>query len=424
MRWTNGSSGQERPPIQLTPDPITGEYRYSPQRSDPFSNTPQTPKKPAKALRYIAAGLVVSVISALSGGGAAYYVLSNYQAPPALSGSASSNSLMQAPFSMDSTPNTANTASAGTIADVVNRVSSSVVEISIEITTGNPFFGMQATEGSGSGVVLTADGYIVTNNHVVAGANAITVRRSDGTEHAALVVGTDPKTDLAVIKIDATGLNPVLLADSSQIQVGEAAIAIGNPLGTLGGTVTTGIISAKDREITIDNETMTLLQTSAAVNPGNSGGGLFNMAGELMGIVNAKSSGNNVEGLGFAIPSNLVRDVTRDIIEKGYVSGRPEIGISVQEIMDAQSAFAYRVNELGVYVASTTRDNGLEVGDRLITVDDVEIERAGDIQAVLNNHAAGDSIDIVVKRAGKQLEVSVTLAEQIPEALRQVPIAA
>ena len=417
MRWTNGSSGQERPPIQLTPDPITGEYRYSPSRDDTFRSAPAN-RQPGKALRYIAAGLAVCVISALSGGGAAYYVLHNYHPLQNTPDRSSTNSLLQAPFAVQRAPGT------GTTADVVSRVSSSVVEISIQITTENPFFGEQATEGSGSGVVLTADGYIITNNHVIAGASAITVRCSDGTEYTAAVVGTNAKTDLSVIKIDATGLNPVALADSSQIQVGETAIAIGNPLGTLGGTVTTGIISAKDREITIDRETMTLLQTSAAVNPGNSGGGLFNINGELMGIVNAKSSGNNVEGLGFAIPSNLVREVTGDIIEKGYVSGRPEIGISVQEILDAQSAFIYRVNELGVYIAGTTRDNGFEIGDRLVTVDGVEIERSGDIQAVLNNHTVGDTIDIVVNRNGRRVEIPVTLSEQIPEALNQVKIAA
>lgn len=194
------------------------------------------------------------------------------------------------------------TASAATLvvidlADIVDETSPSVVEVFTETKQVSNWFQEYVTEGAGSGVVLSEDGYIVTNHHVIDGANTIKVRLSNGQAYTATLTGTDEKTDLAVLKINASGLKAAKLTDSTTVRVGDFVIAIGNPLGELGGTVTEGIISAKDREITIDGETMTLLQTSAAVNPGNSGGGLFNLSGELVGVVNAKSSGNDIEGL-------------------------------------------------------------------------------------------------------------------------------
>lgn len=211
-----------------------------------------------------------------------------------------------------------NTNSTGVEA-VVETAASSVVEITTVITSRDMFGRQVQSEGAGSGVILTSDGYIVTNYHVIEGATSVTVRLTDGTTYDATVVGSDEDEDIAVLKIDATGLTAVTFADSDAIQVGEQAVAIGNPLGTLGGTVTEGIISAKDREITINDVTMTLLQTSAAVNSGNSGGGLFDSTGHLIGIVNAKSSGTTVEGLGFAIPSNTVKEVIESIIQLNLV---------------------------------------------------------------------------------------------------------
>ncbi|MBQ2862637.1 MAG: trypsin-like peptidase domain-containing protein, partial [Clostridia bacterium] len=199
---------------------------------------------------------------------------------------------------------TANT----TMTDVISSVRDTVVEIVTENIQESAFYGQYVTSGAGSGVIINENGYIITNNHVVAGANTIYVRTTDQKEYKASLVGTDEESDIAVIKIDATSLKAATLGDSSAIKLGEAVIAIGNPLGSLGGTVTDGIISALDREVTIDGQEMRLLQTNAAVNPGNSGGGLFNMAGELIGVVNAKSSSSNsgatIEGLGFAIPIN------------------------------------------------------------------------------------------------------------------------
>ena len=196
----------------------------------------------------------------------------------------------------------------------------SVVEIQTEMVTNGSFLQQYVQTGAGSGIIISQDGYIVTNNHVIEDATSITVRTSDGTSYSAQLVGTDSRTDIAVLKIDATGLQPVTFGNSDNLNVGDTAIAIGNPLGELGGTVTNGIISALDRTIVLDNEEMTLLQTNAAINPGNSGGGLFNSRGELIGMVVAKSSGEDIEGLGFAIPSNLVSQVAQELINNGYVT--------------------------------------------------------------------------------------------------------
>lgn len=199
------------------------------------------------------------------------------------------------------------------IVDVVETAWDSVVEISTE-TVYSSRRGSYTAAGAGSGVIISDDGYIVTNNHVIEGVSSIFVTTTDGTEYEAELIMTDEENDVALLKIEATDLTYALFGDSDQLQVGELAVAIGNPLGSLGGTVTEGIISATDREITIDGVTMTLLQTSAAINQGNSGGGLFNANGELIGIVNAKSSGLAIEGLGFAIPINAVKEIISEIV--------------------------------------------------------------------------------------------------------------
>ena len=194
-----------------------------------------------------------------------------YQAPAASSGTGSAAG------------GTANTADALSVTEIASKVGPSVVEVTTEAVTTNAFFGQYVQSGAGSGVIITEDGYIITNNHVVSGASQVTVRTSDGTEYPATVVGADSKTDIAVLKIEATGLTPAVVGDSDSLQVGEFTLAVGNPLGELGGTVTDGIISALDREVTVENQTMNLLQTNAAVSPGNSGGPLVDAGGRLVG---------------------------------------------------------------------------------------------------------------------------------------------
>lgn len=301
-----------------------------------------------------------------------------------------------------------------TIAEAAAMVADSVVEIQTETVTTSSYFGQYVSSGAGSGVIYSSDGYIITNNHVIDGATNITVIMNNGTKYTAELIGNDDKTDLAILKIDATGLQAAKFGDSNSLVVGEQVIAIGNPLGELGGSVSEGIISAKDREIQIDNKTMTLLQTTAAVNPGNSGGGLFNLKGELIGIVNAKSSGSDIEGLGFAIPISAAQEVINDLINYGYVTGRPQLGIAGYEISDYYSAMRYGVNQLGIYVAEVTTNNGLQKGDLIVQVDDTMITSWSTLSNLLDSHKIGDTLELVIYRNGKQQTVKVTLTEYKP----------
>lgn len=300
------------------------------------------------------------------------------------------------------------------LADVVDRTAPSVVEVFTETKQVGSWFQEYVTEGAGSGVILRPDGYIVTNRHVIEGANTIKVRLSDGQTYAAALIGSDEKTDLAVLRIEATGLTPAVLADSGNARAGDFVIAIGNPLGSLGGTVTQGILSAKDREITIDGQTMTLLQTSAAVNPGNSGGGLFDLDGRLLGVVNAKSSGEDIEGLAFAIPSNTVQEITQALIAYGYVPGRPQLGIRVTRITRSGAGYSLSTAEPGVYVVDATEDNGLRAGDRLLRIDETDINSTADISKVLDRHSVGDTVSVAVSRSGRETALRVKLTEQKP----------
>lgn len=297
----------------------------------------------------------------------------------------------------------------------------SVVEITTEsISRENRIMGQYITQGAGSGVIVTNDGYIATNNHVVDGATKITVRTHDGEEYAARLIGTDEKTDLAVIKIEANGLSAAEYGDSSSLVVGQPVLAIGNPLGELGGTVTSGIISALDRQVQIENQSMTLLQTDASVNPGNSGGGLFDGNGKLVGIVNAKSSGSGIEGLGFAIPINTARDVVEEIMKNGYVTGRVQVGVSLTQV-DERTAYMYRLDTPGVYISAVTRGSaaeqaGLQAGDRIVKVDGKDIETADAVIEIVQEHKVGEQVAFEIERDGKKATVQVTLGEERPTA--------
>ena len=317
--------------------------------------------------------------------------------------------------------NTASSSSANSLSAVIENISDTVVEITTESVSTGSFLGQYVAEGAGSGVVIRADGYIVTNNHVVSGAGAVKVRLTDGTSYTATVIGTDAKSDIAVLKVDASGLHSATVGNSDGLKVGDDVIAIGNPLGSLGGTVTNGIISALDREIEISGQIMTLLQTNAAVNPGNSGGGLFDSNGNLIGIVNAKSSGTDIEGLGFAVPINLVLTVVEDIIENGYVTGRPAMGISVYEVSNAQTAQQYGVTRYGVYImtvndGSGAKAAGLMVGDYIVSVNDTAVEKTSDVTSVIDGSSIGDVIKVQVIRGNKTLTFNVELMEQTPVA--------
>ncbi len=294
----------------------------------------------------------------------------------------------------------------------------SVVEITTEVVSRSTFMGNYVTQGAGSGVIISEDGYIVTNNHVIEGASKITVRTRDTKEHSATIVGHDSKTDLAVLKIEVTGLKAAAYGNSATLVIGQPVLAIGNPLGELGGTVTEGIISALDRELLVEGQSMTLLQTDASVNPGNSGGGLFDGKGNLVGIVNAKSSGSGVEGLGFAIPIDTAREVIDELIANGYVTGRAEAGIEIAYI-DEQTAYLYRLGDKGVYISAVTRGSaaekaGLLSGDRLVEIDGKEIETTQDAVDMIQKHKAGDTVEFKIEREDKEMTLKVTLDEEKP----------
>ena len=318
---------------------------------------------------------------------------------------------------------TAVASSGMTTSQVSEMVSPSVVVITTEqvVYSQWSWYGQNQVEsGAGSGVIISSDGYILTCAHVVSGASQITVTIGD-TDYTATVVGEDDTSDVAVLKIDATGLTPATVGDSDSLSVGDSVLAVGNPLGELGGTVTSGIVSALNRSVTIQGtsstNTMSLIQMDASVSPGNSGGGLFNMNGELIGLVNAKSSSSDAEGLGFAIPINDAIQVAQDLLENGYVSGRPYMGITYIAVTDAQTAAQLNVNAYGVYVVDVVQGGpadkaGLKAGDRIVSIDGTEIAQKDDLGTLMQQHTAGDTLSITVARDGQMQTVSLTLGEK------------
>lgn len=293
---------------------------------------------------------------------------------------------------------------------IINKVQDSVVSITTESVSTDTWAQNYVTEGAGSGVIIQSNGYIVTCNHVISGASKVTVTLSNKKEYSAKVVGTDSENDVAVLKIKATGLTAATYGNSSKLTVGDQVVAIGNPLGELSNTATTGIISALNRNLTIDGQSMNLLQTDASINPGNSGGALFNSAGNLIGIVVAKSTGSDVEGLGFAIPINKVAKVAKNLIKNGSTSsssssttsGSAVIGVTVYDSSN------------GVYVQSVTSSKakaaGIEAGDLLYSVAGTTIDSTDTLKSVLSNHKAGDKVKVIVVRDNQQKSLTVTLS--------------
>ncbi len=309
-------------------------------------------------------------------------------------------------------------ADATTIPTVVARVADTVVEISTETLVQSGRVGQYITSGAGSGVIVSEDGFIVTNHHVIDGADTIIVRLTDGAKYEATLIGSDEQTDVAVLWIDAAGrdLTVAPLGASFDLVVGEDIIAIGNPLGSLGGTVTEGIVSATERTITIDHVDMTLLQVSAPINPGNSGGGLFNMAGELVGIVNAKYSSEEIEGLSFAIPVDTAYDVILELIDHGYVKGRPALDATLVDVTNVQTALYYFGSRYtGVYIWETNV-NDIKKGDLVLTVDGIEVTSMAEVQTVISGKGVGDTVELVVYRSStkKQVTVTLSLVEYVP----------
>ena len=290
--------------------------------------------------------------------------------------------------------------------EIIQKVLPSVVGITTATVSGS---------GSGSGIVFSEDGYIVTNQHVIKDAISVTATLSDGKEYEATVVGQDERTDLAVIKINAGNLTAAEIGDSDELVQGETVLVIGNPLGeTLSGSTTQGIVSALGREIEVEGKIMHYIQTDAAVNPGNSGGPLVNQAGLVVGVTSAKISSSYTEGLGFAIPINDAVPVIEELINNGYVSGRPIIGISGENV-SAQVSALYKIPQ-GVYVRYIDPDSGaylsgIQAGDVITALNGTEIKTISELNNQRDNYKAGDTVTLTVYRNGKTLDIDVVLGE-------------
>lgn len=323
------------------------------------------------------------------------------------------------------------------IPDAVSKVMPAVVGISSDFTVVQQsygydswFFGTpgqsntQTATATGTGIVMTSDGYIITNAHVISDstygkATNVSVVMSDETSYQATVIGCDEDTDIAVLKVDAAGLSAAEFGNSDDLQVGELVIAIGNPLGfELFGSVTCGIVSALNRDITINEKQMNLIQTDAAINSGNSGGPLVNSYGQVIGINSAKMSSNytetTVEGLGFAIPMSQAKTIVDDLINLGYVSGRPQLGIIGSDISEA-TASMYNM-PMGVYVRTVTPGGaadlaGIKSGDIVIGINGEAIKTSEELNKIKNTFKAGDSIKLTISRNGQDIELNVVLQE-------------
>ena len=426
-----GSSGMNTANLYNDPEPqaapqADGSGTVPPTQEPPCpqSPAPEAPKKPRKKLQggKIARSVVALVLAGAMGFAGGYVgaqvggtkVVIQQVAPSVSSGSSSGS---------DGSVTAVSSTGSLTTEQVADLVSPSVVVITTEqvVYSQWSWYGQNQVEsGAGSGVIISSDGYILTCAHVVDGASTITVTIGD-TDYNATLVGEDTSSDIAVIKIDATGLTPATVGNSDDLKVGQSVMAVGNPLGELGGTVTGGMISALNRSVTIQGtsstNTMSLIQMDASVSPGNSGGGLFNMNGELIGIVNAKSSSSDAEGLGFAIPINDAIKVSQELLENGYVTGRPYLGITYLAVEDAQTAAQLGVNAYGVYIVDVTKGGpaekaGLKSGDRIISVDGSEIAGRDDLGTLMQQHSAGDTLSITVAREGQMQTVTVTLGEK------------
>lgn len=381
-------------------------------------NHRETPKKKKFSVKIIALCLVCALLGGAAGGAAVHFVF----------GGSFSNTI----YSGDRTPIELDTVSVDTkkqltVPELYANYVESCVGITVDIVSTN-FFGQTVTgAAAGSGFVITEDGYILTNYHVIGNANAITVSFSNGKSYSAQYVGGDQENDVAIIKIDASGLKPVVFGDSEKMYVGETVVTIGNPLGELTFSLSDGVVSALDRLITMsDGQEMNMLQTNCTINSGNSGGPLFNLYGEVIGIVSAKYSSSEasqsseaatIEGLGFAIPINDVRDMISDLIDYGYVTGRPYLGISVQPAVTsgnspAGAQIVYAAPELPAF------DSGLQEGDIITAVDDTEIaDNKALIETIDENYKAGDTANFTISRNGESMEISVTFGEQNEENL-------
>lgn len=368
-------------------------------------------KKRSVAGGIIALALVCSLLGGMGGAGLTYALTRNsgadVQNSTAISYSASRNA--------ETVP--VNTDGILSDAEIYSSNVASTVGITTSITTTN-FFGFQSTAAaSGSGFIYSSDGYILTNFHVVEGSNSITVTTYDNMSYEASLVGYDEANDIAVLKIDAADLTPVIIGDSSTLSVGDHVVAIGNPLGELTFSLTQGAVSSLDRNITLSNGvSMKLIQTDCAINSGNSGGAIFNTHGEVIGITNAKysssSSGASIDNIGFAIPINNVMNIVDSIIERGYIA-KPYIGVTVATVTEEAQRFGLPAGASiqGVVADSPAENAGLMVNDIITAVNGETISAHSDLVAVVSECSPGDVLELNVYRSGETLNISITVGE-------------
>ena len=422
-----GAMATPSPQAQATPSPqpqvqATPRPQSQPQvQATPRQQTQtQTPVKPKKEKKYVTLGTLIGCmiltmfLSTLLGsmlGGGLNSVINN----PADNRAERNDSELSQLNLSDAT------GSELTVAQIVDKNENAVVEITVSGTTQGMWGQMQLVQGAGSGVIMSEDGYIATNYHVIQGASKVQVTLKNGQVYPARIVGSDPSNDVSVIKIEDTGLTAAEVGDSSTVDVGDLAVAIGNPLGQLGGTATSGIISALDRTLSVEGTTLTLLQTDAAINGGNSGGGLFNSRGELIGIVESKASAVGVEGLAFALPINSVAGIINDIIENGadvQAPGRPVVGIQIRDVTEEASEY-YGLEGPGVYIAHVTGYNAQQAGlrelDRIVSFNGTKIDNSDDFIELVKSCKVGDTVKVVVSRQGQEIEIETVLEEQPSE---------
>ena len=296
------------------------------------------------------------------------------------------------------------------VSDIVKKARASVVGVEAETYAG------YVTSSTGSGIILSEDGYIITNSHVISGCDSIVVTLDSGEEYAAFVVGDDSYSDIAVLKIDAENLDAATLGDSDQVEVGQPAIAIGNPTGYLQGTTTFGIISGVDRNMVVNNTVMNLLQTDAAINVGNSGGPLLNKHGEVVGINSAKVSVSGYEGLGFAIPINVARPIAEELVRNGSITSRPMLGVNAVRLSSMASGF-YGMPQ-GLYLTDVDEESyafaaGLKAGDVITHINEIRVTTLPVAAKIRDQHTAGDVISVTFYRKGNTFTLPVMLSSRI-----------
>lgn len=426
--------------------PQNGGYGAQPQYSgathNPLSGynvTPRQEKKKSGGKRIVAVAIVCALIGGLGGGAAVGMVMKGGTAAEGESPAAEEMlpdsqiedaETMQSEETADAFNKTTvdvttnSQATAMTPQDVYENYVNAVVAISNESTT-NVFGQVTETASSGSGFIISKDGYIVTNNHVVSGAEKLTVIMTSGEEHEAKIIGADSENDVALIKIDAADLPTVPIGDSDEIEVGQQVCAIGNPLGELTNTLTVGYVSALDREINENGTPINMFQTDCAINSGNSGGPLFDMHGNVVGITTAKYSSNgynmssaSIEGIGFCVPISDAMDIVSDLLQYGYVKGRVSMGITCGTVSSTVIQYynlpdGVVVQEVGA--ESAAEKAGLQAGDIISEIDDTDISGVTDLKLKLKEYQPGDSAALKVYRSetNETLELEITFDEMI-----------